>query len=59
MNNYDDLLLEESGSGRGYKEPEPLTEEEMAQFDKTIKGFTLDKNGLFSIEYDDETEACS
>ena len=36
-----------------------LTEEEMAQFDKTIKGFTLDKNGLFSIEYDDETEACS
>lgn len=29
MNNYDDLLLEESGSGRGYKEPEPLTEEEM------------------------------
>ena len=30
MNNYDDLLLEESGSGRGYKEPEPLTEEEMA-----------------------------
>lgn len=30
MNNYDDLLLEESGRGRGYKEPEPLTGEEMA-----------------------------
>lgn len=27
MNNYDDLLLEESGRGRGYEEPEPLTEE--------------------------------
>lgn len=30
MNNYDDLLLEESSRGHGYKEPEPLTEEEMA-----------------------------
>jgi hypothetical protein len=30
MNNYDDLLLEESGSGRGYSEPEPLTEDEIA-----------------------------
>ena len=30
MNNYDDLLLEESSRGRGYEEPEPLTEEEIA-----------------------------
>lgn len=30
MNNYDDLLLEESGRGRGYEAPEPLTDEEVA-----------------------------
>lgn len=30
MNNYDDLLLEESGRGHGDIEPEPLTEEEVA-----------------------------
>lgn len=30
MNNYDDLLLEESSRGRGYEESEPLTEEEIA-----------------------------
>lgn len=30
MNNYDDWLLKESGTGRGYVEPEPLTEEDVA-----------------------------
>lgn len=30
MNDYDDWLLKESGSGRGYIEPEPLTEEDVA-----------------------------
>jgi hypothetical protein len=36
-----------------------LTPVELEELDKTIKGLTLDKNGLFSIEYNDETEACS
>lgn len=30
MNDYDDWLLKESGSGRGYIEPKPLTEEDVA-----------------------------
>lgn len=29
MNNYDDLLLEESGRGRGYQEPRSSTDEEI------------------------------
>ncbi|MBQ8065649.1 MAG: hypothetical protein IJ200_08350 [Prevotella sp.] len=37
-----------------------LTTEEEEQLRKTIKSMTLDKNGLFSIQYDDnQSEACS
>lgn len=38
-----------------------LTEDEVKELQKTIKGLTLDKNGLFSIEYSgsaDGSEAC-
>ena len=37
-----------------------LTEEEQAELSKTIYGMTLDKTGMFSIEYGDgTTEVCS
>lgn len=37
-----------------------LTEKEMAEFDKILYGLTLDKTGLFSLEYGDgSSEACS
>lgn len=36
-----------------------LTADEVAELNKTAVGLTLDKNGMFFIEYDEKTEACS
>lgn len=48
-------ILGEEAKARGAN----LTKDELEEMNKVVKGMTLDKNGLFSIEYDEVTEACS
>ena len=58
-------ITEQSGNlGAFVKEAQDrganLSQTEVAQLQRTIYGLTIDKNGLFSIEYSDNgTEACS